>query len=301
MNNILQNKFILAEGSINERIRRSPIKLHPTLVNAPLIYGEHKKYMADIYRSYINIAEKAGLPIFLSTPTWRANKERVLASECKSEINVDASRFIHEIRDEYTDIQDQIKIGGLFGCKNDCYTPEVALSSKQAEDFHSWQINELAKGEVDYLICETIPALSEAVGIAHASAKTNVPYIISFVIARNGKILDGTSLAEAIQHIDSTVSVPPIGYAINCAHPSFFLPENQDKTIFKRLLAFNANASSLDHCDLENADCLHVDNIQEWGDQMLELNTQWGIKILGGCCGAGVEHIEYLAQNRIKR
>lgn len=297
MQNILQNKFILAEGSINEIIRRSAVKLHPTLANAPLICCEHKEFLADIYKSYIQIAEKAGIPIFISTPTWRANADRVKASQFSLNINIDACRFMQEIRNDFPGYSEQIKIGGLFGCKNDCYTPEEALSAIEAEEFHSWQINELAKGGVDFLLCETIPALSEALGIAKAAAKTTTPYIISFVISRKGKILDGTALAQAIQTIDSSVSNPPIGYAVNCAHPSFLLPETQDKSMFKRLIAFNANSSSLDHCELENANCLHVDNIEEWGDQMLQLNKKWGIKILGGCCGAGTQHIQYLVDN----
>jgi S-methylmethionine-dependent homocysteine/selenocysteine methylase len=297
MQNLLQNKFILSEGSINERIRRSSVKLHPILANAPLIYGDTKVTLAAIYRSYIEIAHKAGLPILMSTPTWKANWERVKTSGLNLKINRDAYRFMKELRDEFPDFSEQIKIGGLMGCKNDCYTPEEALSTEEAEAFHSWQINELAEAGVDFILPETIPSLSEALGIAKAAAKTGIPYIISFVISRQGNILDGTSLINAITTIDQSVEPPPLGYAINCAHPSFLLPETQNKTISKRLLAFNANSSSLDHCDLENAECLQVDDITEWGEQMLELNKKWGIKILGGCCGCGVDHIQYLVDN----
>jgi S-methylmethionine-dependent homocysteine/selenocysteine methylase len=297
MHNIFQKQLIIGEGSINERIRRSSIKLHPNLENAPLIYGDKKQAMAEIYRSYINIAAKASLPIIINTPTWRANIERVEASEFSSEINIDACSFMHEIRNEYPELSDKIIIGGLVGCKNDCYLPSEALSEQEAEEFHSWQINELEKGGVDFISPETLPALSEAIGMAKAASKTEVPYIISFVISREGKILDGTTLADAISTIDKSVSVPPLGYAVNCAHPSFLKPETQDKNIFKRLIAFNANASSLDHCDLDNSDCLLLDDIQEWGEQMLELNKKWGIKIIGGCCGAGPEHIQYLVDN----
>lgn len=297
MQNILQNQFILGEGAINERIRRSNVGLHPTLANAPLIYGESKEFMADIYRSYIRIAEKANLPIFIYTPTWRTNKDRVKNSEFSKEINVDACHFMQKIRDEFPVFSKEIKIGGLLGCKNDCYLPEEALSVEEAEEFHAWQIDELAKGGVDFIVPETLPALSEAIGMAKAAAKTGTPYIISFVISRDGNILDGTSLFDAINCIDKTVAVPPLAFAINCTHPSFLIPEKQNKELFNRLLCFNANASSLDHCDLENADCLHVDDIQEWGNLMLELNKKYGVKMLGGCCGTGVKHIQYLVDN----
>lgn len=294
MQTILQNKFILCEGSINERLRRSDTGLHATLANAPLIYADNRHKLAAIYKSYIEIAEKAKLPICIYTPTWRTNKERVEKTGMNKKVNQDAVDFMQKIRDEFAGFSGKIKIGGLIGCKNDCYTPEEALPAKEAEEFHSWQINELAKGGIDFIVAETIPALSEAQGIAQAASNASVPYIISFVISREGKILDGTSLYEAFRSIDRNTENPPLGYAINCAHPSFLLPETQDKKIFERLIAFNANSSSLDHCDLENADCLHVDNIQEWGNLMLELNKKWGVKILGGCCGAGVEHIQYL-------
>lgn len=297
MQNILQNQFILGEGAINERIRRSNVGLHPTLANAPLVYGKNKEFLADIYRSYIRIAEQANLPIFMYTPTWRTNKERVQNSEFSAEINVDACHFMQEIRDEFPAFSEQIKIGGLVGCKNDCYTPQEALSVEEAKEFHAWQIEELAKGGVDFIVPETLPALSEAIGMAEAAAKTGKPYIISFVISRDGNILDGTTLFDAISCIDKTVSPPPLGYAINCTHPSFLIPEKQNKEIFKRLLCFNANASSLDHCDLENADCLHVDDIQEWGNLMLELNKKYGVKMLSNCCGTSVEHIQYLLDN----
>lgn len=298
MQSILQHNFILSEGSINERIRRSGIELHPSLANTPLIYGDTKQALADIYKSYIDIAAKANLPIFLYTPTWRANKSRIKAAGFSTKIIVDACHFLNDIRNEYSEFSSQIKIGGLFAPKNDCYTPQEALLEHEAEKFHTWHINELVQGGVDFIVPETVPAFSEAIGIAKAAAKTHTPYIISFVIGRNGKILDGTPLAKAIKTIDSEVLVPPIGYAINCAHPSFLLPETQNPSIFARLIAYNANASSLDHCHLENAKCLQSDSLREWGDLMLTLNKKYGIKVLGGCCGTGVEHIQYLVNDR---
>lgn len=297
MERFFNNTFILGEGAINERIRRSEMKLHEKLANAPLIYREQKEQLADIYRSYIDIAEKADLPIIIYTPTWKANKERVSESEVPHTINIDACNFMQQIRNEYPEHKNKIKISGLLGCKNDCYLPQEALSAKEAEEFHSWQTSELAKGGVDLLTSETIPALSEAIGIAKAASKTGVSYIISFVINRNGKLLDSTNLIDAIRTIDELDCPSPLGYAINCAHPSFLKPKLQNKGVFQRLIAYNANASSLDHCDLENADCLEVDNISEWGDLMLRLNKKYGVKLLGGCCGTGTDHIQYLVDH----
>lgn len=297
MQNLLLNDFILGEGSINERIRRSSMQLHPTLANAPLIYDDANDTMADIYRSYIEIAQKANRPITILTPTWRANPERIKNAKAPIGINRDACRFMQNIKNEFIGFEHQVKIGGLVAPKNDCYLPDEALSADEAREFHAWQLDELVAGGVDFICPETLPALSEALGMAQHASTTGIPYFISFVIGRGGKILDGTSLHEAIVTIDNAVKIPPMAYAINCAHPSFLLPGNQNPGIFNRLLAFNANASSLDHCDLENADCMHADDVEEWGELMLTLNNKFGVKLLGGCCGTNEEHIQYLVDN----
>ncbi|MET0094858.1 MAG: homocysteine S-methyltransferase family protein, partial [Sedimenticola sp.] len=82
------------------------------------------------------------------------------------------------------------------------------------------------------------------------------------------------------------------------AHPSFLCPEEQPEKVFSRLIGYQANASSLDHCELEKADELKVDSVSEWGRLMLSLNASYGVRILGGCCGTGIEHLQYLISNR---
>ncbi|MGR3176452.1 MAG: homocysteine S-methyltransferase family protein [Candidatus Anammoxibacter sp.] len=190
-----------------------------------------------------------------------------------------------------------IFISGLIGCKNDCYKPEEALSLNEAKDFHSWQISKLANAGVDYLFAATLPCLSEAEGIALAMKATGTPYIISFVINSTGLILDGTNLDKAFTKIDSlTKDAPPLGYMINCSYPSFLKPKNQTEHVLKRLIGFQANASSKNHSELDNNTELQVNDINEWGEQMITLNKQYGIKILGGCCGTNVKHLEYIVK-----
>ena len=299
-NIIDQNDFILMEGSIIERLRRSKeIELHPTLVNAPLIYDKAGRVlMAQIYDSYIDIAQQYDTDIFLCTPTWRTNYTRVNDSEYGHQIIYDAVEFLKELRQKRTDLAKRIKISGLVGCKNDCYKPHQALSIQQATEFHTWQINHLTNAGVDFLIAETLPQVDESIGIARAMAQTGLIYFISFVISRDGNVLDGTPLANAIEKVDQNTKRRPAGYMVNCAHPSFLCPGKQPKVVFDRLVGYMGNASSLNHCDLEGAETLQVDSISDWGDKMLELNSDYGIKILGGCCGTGVEHLRYICENQ---
>ena len=85
--------------------------------------------------------------------------------------------------------------------------------------FHKEQMQILADAGVDFLFASTLPALSEAKGIAKAMSETNTDYVISFIIRDNGKLLDGTVLTDAIKIIDDAVSTPPLFYLTNCIHP----------------------------------------------------------------------------------
>jgi S-methylmethionine-dependent homocysteine/selenocysteine methylase len=85
---------------------------------------------------------------------------------------------------------------------------------------------------------------------------------------------------------------------VNCAYPSFLSAAQQPATLYQRLIGYQANASSLDHCDLDGAADLVADSISDWGDLMLELNRTYGVQILGGCCGTGGEHLRYLVDKR---
>ena len=292
------HKFILAEAAIIERLRRSAkVELDESLVHAPLIYSdEGGAELKSLYREYLGIAEANNRPILLCTPTWRANRERVKASNQRQSINVDATKFLKELVVEESR-KVPVKIGGLIGCKNDCYLPEEGLSLDEASEFHKWQIDQLADSGVDFLIAVTLPSVEEAAGIALAMEATGLPYIISFVIGSDGNVLDGTGLQKAIEYVDAQTTSNPLGYFVNCSYPSFLDPDTLSEKLFERLIGMQANASSLSHDELEGSAELKSESVEEWGALMAQLNRDFGLKILGGCCGTDGKHLEYLTKN----
>jgi S-methylmethionine-dependent homocysteine/selenocysteine methylase len=301
MKRLLQDRpLVLMEAAINERLRRSAcVQLHPNLVNAPLIYDPAgREALARIYGEYMDIAAAAELPLLLCTPTWRADRIRVSDSDVSPAINTDAAGFMQDLRDSHGATRANVRIGGLLACKNDCYRPSEGLSATEAEQFHGWQIEQLARGGVDFLLAETLPNVQEALGIARAMQASGLPYVISFVIGRDGRVLDGTGLPDAVDLIDAATETRPLGYMVNCAYPSFLSAAQQPATLYRRLIGYQANASSLDHCDLDGAADLAADSVSDWGDLMLELNRTYGVQILGGCCGTSGEHLRYLVDKR---
>lgn len=292
------HRFILTEAAVIETLRRSGgVQLHPRLENALLIYDvEAGGALAKLYQGFIGVARKADVPILICAPTWRANQERTSQTQCPPDLNGDAVKFLKQLRAGCGSWASNILISGLVGCKNDSYRPDEGLSINAAEAFHGWQVEQLADAGVDLLMGATIPTLSEAVGIALAMAQTDAPYIISFVIDRDGKVLDGSSLEQCFGEIDAACDRPPVGYMVNCAYPSFLNVRDQPKAVLSRLIGYQANASSLDHSQLDHCETLQANDISEWGDLMVGLNKNFGIKILGGCCGTSVEHLQYITE-----
>ena len=219
-------KYILSHGSVYELLRRSAeVEFDEYIAHAGLIYDEHSaKVLDQVIRSYIDVAVASKLSIVIGTATWRASEERIRASAFPDRaVNEDNVQFLNKIRDSYDDAGISIHIKGDVGPKGDAYKPEQALDTKQAQSFHSYQIETLAACNIDYLQASTLPALSEAMGIALVMAKTGFPYIISFVVDRSGCLLDGTKLSDAIFRIDDAVGDNSARFSINCVHQQYYI------------------------------------------------------------------------------
>ena len=281
---------ILMECAIAERVRRAyPDRIHPRLATSLLIQSaEGREILRSFVREYISIARDANLPIVVGTPTWRVDRLRCAEENITEDLNAKAVRFEQEFRQDYSNIF----IAGQLGCKNDCYKPEEALNFTDSYDFHSWQIERLTGA--DFLYGVTLPEIHEALGIAQAMAATGLPYIISFCIGKNGRILDGTPLEEAIAKIDSETHHPPAGYGVNCCYPSFLQASELSGIAAERMLSIQANSSSLTHNELDESESLKSDPIENWSRSMQELHRNPGIKMLGGCCGTTGEHLKAL-------
>jgi len=295
---------IITEGSVIERLKREfNYPLDKYLSNALMIYDDEGKILLEkIYREYIDIAKSADLPIMMLTPTWRANKERAINANADMEkINIDAFNFVNTIRKSYESFSEKIFIGGLTGCKGDAYKPEETLDENEAYLFHKEQMHVLANAGVDFLFASTLPALSEAKGIAKAMSETKISYIISFVIRDDGSLLDTTPLPEAIKIIDNSLSTPPTFYMTNCIHPdvlnsSFLNVKDEQNILQKRLFGIQANSSSKRPEELDELEVLDQDTPANWAKGMVDLNKKYNLKILGGCCGTDAEFISSVVE-----
>jgi homocysteine S-methyltransferase len=300
---------VLAEGSLIERLNRDPsVELDAHVLHAGMIYTPRgREVLGAMFRQYLDIGRSHGLPMILGTPTWRANPTRLRAAgfEHDRDVNGDGHRFMAEIRDGYGGYGEQVYIGGLMGCVGDAYKPSEALTAEEAADFHRPQARALAEAGVDYLLAATLPAACEALGMARAMRETGAPYVLSFVVRPAGTLLDGSPLDEAIALIDSTVDPPPLAYFVNCAHPTVFTQAmreaaGQSAKVLERVVGLQANSSTMSPEELDNLDHLEGDDPATFAAEMIKVHREFGIKILGGCCGTDHRHIGCIA-DRLER
>ena len=300
-----QSDIIVGEGAVIERLRRdTEWELDPHVVNAAFIYEEEKRVALEtIYRQYLEVGFSTGLPLLLSTPTWRASRERIKTAGYEDmAVNEDNYRFLDGLRRAYGAYADKVAICGLMSCRGDAYNPSERLSEDDARAFHTWQAQELAATGVDFLLASTLPALSEATGIASAQAATGKPYIISFVFRKDGTLLDGTLLKDAVSTIDAKVNPKPLAYMCNCTHASIFRSAMMHEThvsalVGKRVVGLLANTAALEPEELDSSKELVSEAPELFGRDVASLHREFGMKILGGCCGTDQRHIQTLAEH----
>jgi homocysteine S-methyltransferase len=295
--------FVLSEGSVYERLRRHPsIQFDPYIAYASLIYDDKSaEILEQVHREYLDIGQRYGVPMIAMTDTWRANQERVRQSRFHYwDVNLDNAHFLARLCNSYGLTARPIFIGGVIGPRGDAYRPEEAPTRSEAEAFHASQIESLVKGQVDFLFASTLPALTEAQGIAAAMANSGLPYLLSFVVRPDGALLDGTPLGEAIDVLDLTTPNPPTGYGINCVHPRVFM--SALKTLIRshllRVLSFQANTSTKEPWELDQPAELETEDPETLTDIMIEAYAEYGTLFLGGCCGTDTRHIECLARKQ---
>lgn len=296
----ISSPYILMEGALGERLKREyNIPFDEIVALAGHIYNANSKQaLKALYDQYIEISQKYNLPIMITTPTRRANKERVSQSEFNQSIIFDNVSFLRQIKEDHSS---NVYIGGLMGCNGDAYKATNVLSEDEAYEFHSWQSSLFAEAKVDFLYAGIMPALSEAIGVAIAMEKTGLPYIISFMIRNDGKLIDGTAIHSAISTIDNVTKRNPLCYMTNCVHPKIVVKAlsqrcNQTTTVEKRFKGIQANASSLSPEELDNCCNLETSDANSLADDMFKLLNDYKFKIFGGCCGTDETHIHEIAK-----
>ena len=293
-------KHLMMEGALGERLKREyGLKFDPYLDMAALVYTEAgRSALETLWKGYMEIAQRYDLPFLATTPTRRTNWERIRQTGYDDSIikaNVD---FLRSIR--YRSRQ-KMYVGGLVGCRGDAYTGKGCLSRQEAYEFHQWETRQFAEAGVDFLYAALMPTLEEAAGMALAIQETGVPCILSFTIQKNGCLVDGTPIVQAIEYIDHLTDSWPVCYMTNCVHPAILFEAlsqafNRCETVRKRFLGIQANTANRSYAELDGSAELKTSQPEELAAYIAGLGEVMDLRIAGGCCGTDDRHMEEIAK-----
>ena len=292
--------YIIAEGSVYERLRRNRGVPFDQLVGTGALALDDRfaDVLADVHRGYLRLGLGAGLPMLLQTDTWRATGARIAASAWRdTDLNRANAELVQAVAAEGRAAGGTVLVGGLLGPAGDAYDPSVALGHGEARAYHAAQAEALASAGVDLLLCATVPALSEALGLADAMGSTGQPYLVSFVVRPTGRLLDGTPLDDAVAEIDEAVDPVPLAYLLNCVHPRVAdAALAASPRAAGRFVGLLANTSARDPDELDGLEDLETAEPEPFSRELVDVGERHSLRLLGGCCGTGDEHIAALAR-----
>ena len=295
---VASNLPVVTDGGIETRLMFDPdLPMDPDLQVAAMV-GDPAAgpKLRAVYEGYVTAAAGHGLPVVIGTPTFRASANPArraghTAVGAVASLN-DAAVAMH--RDIAANSGHQVWIAGVIGPAGDAYLPDAAPGRVAAAAYHREQASALADAGADFLFAATFPAVDEAIGACEAMGETGMVTVLSFVLDGDGCVLDGTPLAEAVDRVDQVAA--PAWFSLSCIHPTVAhraLAAGGDAT--RRVREVKANASTLTPDQLVHQDHPVGDAPTEWADAMGALRRDFGVPVLGGCCGTDDRHIERLA------
>lgn len=263
----------------------------------------------EYFRPIFAAARASGHALLLDTLAWRAHPDFVTKPGTPSgelarvnELGVRRIRDLVERELGGDATRDgTVLITADLGPRGDGYqVADAAVTSEAARDYHRAQIEVLARAGVDLLVAYTMTTVAESIGVTLAARDAGLPIVVSPTVETDGTLPDGTSLGELIRRVDDATGGTPLTYMVNCAHPTHLAPalaraRAAGEGWLARFGGLRANSSRKSHAELDESTELDRGNPQELGREVAELQREYGLRIVGGCCGTDAEHVAEIA------
>ena len=267
----------------------------PEFAAFPLLETEDgRAALRDYYTAYVDIAADAGARLLLETPTWMANSDRAAPvgydAAALDRVNRESVDFLVALGREHEGRLAGWEVGGIIGPRGDGYRSDGPVDPDVAAAYHRPQIASFHAAGAQRVTALTLTEVGEAIGISRACAEVGLPAGVGFTVETDGRLPDGTTLAQAVAAVDA--EAPPAYFLVNCAHPTHILAGMDEGTWRERIGGLRVNASTMSHAELDEAEELDAgDPVRLAADQEPLLAAFPHLDVLGGCCGTDARHV----------
>lgn len=272
---------ILFDGPTGTELQRRGVELYQPLWSAAAIV-DAPEVLASIHGDYV----AAGAEV-VTANTFRTHALNLQAGGLSERARELTCRAIEIARDA---ADNRAWVAGSIAPVADCYSPNATPSDDVLAAAHESHAENLKLAGVDLMLVETQVTIREAVIAARAAVSTGLPTLVSFVVAANGRLLSGESLADAPHAV---VPLGIRGVLVNC------LPAER---VADCLTQLKSVAGDLPIGAYANAGWMSRDGTWEpslGADPVVyaKVAKEWiksGAQFVGSCCGTTVEHIREL-------
>ena len=266
-----------------------------------------RRMQDELLRPIADAAAANGMGLLAGCLVWRASADYLarLGGRDLAAVNRNAVERTRAFIDEWRAGNEAARatpvvVTGDIGPRGDGYAVSGPVSVGAAYDYHAPQVEVLARAGVDLLLPLTMTSLPETVGIVRAAERAGLPVLVSPTIEPDGRLPDGTPLGDFIAAVDQQTSGTPVGYMVNCVHPSHLGPvlaaaARAGAPWLARFRGMRANASTKTHAELDNSTELDRGNPAALARGVGDLRRDYRLTIVGGCCGTDAEHLAGIA------
>ncbi len=278
----LQSKgIILMDGATGTELQRRGFELNSPGWSAAAI-RKAPETLLSVHRDYV----EAGSEV-ITTNTFRTHSRNLAETPWLNEakqLTADAVELARQASDG------KAYLAGSVAPLEDCYSPKFTPSEAEIEEEHSLMVRNLLDAGVDFLLGETQITIREASILARICQKSGAPFMISFTTGRDGNLLSGESLADAVR---SVTPFDPVAVLVNCIPIDEVLPALQEinTVATERPLGAQANTGRL----VSGGTWESTEG--EYPAVYAEFASFWkefGARLIGGCCGTRPDHIRHL-------
>jgi homocysteine S-methyltransferase len=275
---------VLLDGATGTELERRGIPLTPPVWSAAAIF-EHPDVLRQIHRDYV----AAGARI-VTANTFRTHARNLSAWGQEKEFRLWTCRAVEIARQA---AEDQALVAGSMAPLGDCYSPGQTPPREELCREHQAMAEALAAAQVDLILIETQLSIEEAAAAAQAARSTGLPFFVSFVCGRDGRLLSGEPLPQAFATL---AGFEPAALMVNC------LPADE---VLSTLHPARASAAGIPLGAYANTGRLLQAGVWESTEGIdpavyAGYAERWmdsGIVLIGGCCGTTPQHLSAISNS----
>jgi S-methylmethionine-dependent homocysteine/selenocysteine methylase len=261
----------------------------PGFASFPLLeHRDGRAALREWFEPFLDTAQERGLAFVLDTVTWRANPDwgRQLGYDAAAlaAVNREAVAFARSLAEGRA----AVTVNGVVGPRGDGYVAGERMSADAAAAYHAPQIAALREAGAERVTALTLTYPEEAIGVVQAAA--GLPVVPSFTVETDGRLPDGTPVAEAVARVDDATGGAAAFFMLNCAHPDH-IAAGPDGDL-GRIGGLRVNASTRSHAELDAADDLDEGDPAALARDSAALRERLpSVELVGGCCGTDHRHV----------